>query len=260
MKTDIKTTISASAGSEDYRDDLDDGLYIDYQLGLVVGDKEYALTGWFVAGWLAPGAHADLDGSGLANWGDSQPGGWSVCRTDGQSNGAVRVWGGEDSHDSPIRIESGEGGEDVEIRPEDIEEWQAAVDLVRTHEDDTEGDDYERAVAACEEIREQITQMLVSAIEAAIYCVETGEPDSEIIYDSPGMKEVDGMKDLPIRIGNWKGAGMVIVWQDDEGRYDHRYWPDDRDIERAIEETTGRAAEVIRGEIEYEMKRLNDRR
>jgi hypothetical protein len=54
---------------------------------LANGEKLCETHYWRLASWLAPKAHADLDGSGLALWGDAQPGGWRVCDSDGQSRG-----------------------------------------------------------------------------------------------------------------------------------------------------------------------------
>jgi len=42
---------------------------------------------WWFVGLLAPGAHADLDGRGLALWGASQPGGWRCLDQDGDAYG-----------------------------------------------------------------------------------------------------------------------------------------------------------------------------
>lgn len=78
--------------------------HAEIQVRIRVADTELRATGWVLCGWLPVGASADLDGSGLALWGSSQPGGWTSCHGDGQCRGvphvtadchSIGIWGGE---------------------------------------------------------------------------------------------------------------------------------------------------------------------
>jgi hypothetical protein len=48
------------------------------------------------------------------------------------------------------------------------------------------------------------------------------EPDAETLYDS--LDEIEGIEGMPVRFGNYKGAGPVLVWSDGED-YDFDYHP-----------------------------------
>jgi hypothetical protein len=83
--------------------------------GLYLG----SVRGWRFCGHLKPGAHADIDGSGIALWGDSQPGGWRVLDSDGEFCGLPRCrvdWVGE-----TLTVVSGDNlGGVLEIRWSDL--------------------------------------------------------------------------------------------------------------------------------------------
>lgn len=88
----ILAEIELEAGdAEDYRT-KEDCEYVNYEVVASIGDAEVArANAWTLAGYVAPGASMDLDGSGLTNWGDSQHGEWSVVLSDGQSRGPRHI-------------------------------------------------------------------------------------------------------------------------------------------------------------------------
>lgn len=62
-----------------------------YKMTIKIGSWSIGVSGWKFCGHVPRGAHANIDGSGLLNWGDSQHGFWSVMDEDGQSSGLPRA-------------------------------------------------------------------------------------------------------------------------------------------------------------------------
>lgn len=213
-----------------------------YTVTLTIGDETHEIHGWRLVGWLAPGAHADLDGSGLGLWGDSQPGGWTWCHGDGQCSGRVRVVEPrayvQPDHDEAIEITGGEGCGDIQIAPSEVQAWRDAI-----------ASDNEPLAEA---IREALVERLTDAIDGAVDSIKSPEPESSDIYY--GLDEIDGLSEMPLRLGDYLGAGVVLAWRVRDGYY-HAYWPDRRDIDQALGETLLETVDVI----ECEIKRLTDR-
>jgi hypothetical protein len=119
---EIETTqpiVSARPIDEDYSLAVDDHWPM-YEAHITV-DGLYlgSVRGWKFCGHLKPGAHADIDGSGLALWGDSQPGGWRVLDSDGEFCGLPRCR--VDYGDEELMVVSGDNlGGGLEIRWADI--------------------------------------------------------------------------------------------------------------------------------------------
>lgn len=164
------------------------------------GTRDLAVSGWHLCGWLARGASADLDGSGLDLWGDSQPGGWSVCDGDGAVSGrpAVRYEAG--SHRDPlpsIAIESGEGGDDYRLHPADLGlAWPA--------DDGADDEQYDDLVAAAEAAMQQAAEALRAAIDGAIPDAPDAPDAADVFADLsalPGWGE-----DCPVRFGRYLGC------------------------------------------------------
>lgn len=193
----------------------------EYTVTLKIGDHEVSVDGWCVAGWLAPGASQDLDGSGLALWGDSQPGGWSHRHSDGLYSGTIVILNGADDYDAEINI-----GSDCRvcgsITPSMVPEWQAAIDRVESIDQDADEDAYDAAVAAAEAIRSAIVKRLESLLDDYEY--DCPEPEAEDVFDTLG--EIDGIEGLEIRYGDYMGAGPCLAWRDADGEYDFDWHPD----------------------------------
>ena len=202
----------------------------EYTIGLTVGGKEYSLDGWVVCGWLRPGASTDHDGSGLTNWGDSQPGGWSFTDRDGNVGGRPRVDEGGNFADA-ITIGTDDNGGQVSIGMTTVPAWYAAGALALRREEEAERLDTDaahdaasEAIEAAEAIREELVEAINEAIDAVD--VDCPEPTAEAIYqhlDRDG--EIDGIGSLPIRHGDYLGAGQCIAWRDADGEYDFDFWP-----------------------------------
>jgi len=214
---------------------------------------------WALCGWIQPGASADLDGYGLAQWGSSQPGGWSCCDSDGAYTGRYTLsHSPADGWDEPIRIEAPyPDGEDVEITPADLPEWQAliaqaeAATTARETASDQEEDEAgltpcdhacaaeEAAEDAAQAYRDSLVEALGEALDEA-EPIAVPEPDAGDIWHDLDESDVPG-----IRVGDWRGAGWVIVWRDAAGDFEHRYWPDESDVRIACKMAQSVAVQAI---------------
>jgi len=191
---------------------------VDYRVTLAAGDRQVDIDCWGHCGWLAPGASADIDGSGLAAWGDSQPGGWSVCDGDGAYDGRPRVIADRSpACGDPVCVGATHLGTQ-EITPDMVPEWAAALAaLAATPEGADEWVDRESAAA---DIRDAVAE----AIEVALKDVaaDCPEPSAAEVWHALGRTaEVDGVD--CVRVGSWIGCPLV-AWSDGELiRYD--WWP-----------------------------------
>jgi hypothetical protein len=165
------------------------------EIRLSIGEAELVARGWRLCGYLARGAHADLDGSGLANWGSSQPGGWTCCDGDGQTSGTVRAA----CDGLQIYMDVGDGGES-----------SARLDIgALLGLDDAES---ARLVDHCDDA----LAALVDRIDAAIDGLDLSipEPTADDAWDELG----DDAEVVPgVRVGSPWQAGVVVVVEDDDG-------------------------------------------
>lgn len=234
MTVQTKLNVQASCVDVDTCDEISEGYCSrEYTIEIAINGRTLGtVKGWQHVGWIAPGANEDIDGSGLANWGSSQPGGWSVCDGDGQCSGNVQAWDKtDDDHGSTIQVEAETAiGATLEIDPGDVNEWAAALAVIDSLDeyDDAQFEAYSAAVDRCDEIR----QSIISAVNAACENCgpeDDGEPDSETIFDDLNESSVQC-----VRLGNWKGAGRVLAWRDAEGIYSHTIYPDLEDVRSAV--------------------------
>ena len=136
MPNPIPTTIRAEASAANIDEPTEGYGSADYTTTLTIGDRQLEIPCWGHCGWLAPGANADMDGSGLAVWGDSQTGGWRVCDGDGAYDGRPRVIADRSpSCDTPITV-GADHLDTREVTPGMVPEWAAALAaLASTSED-----------------------------------------------------------------------------------------------------------------------------
>lgn len=240
--TTIKTTISATAGEASIDEPGEGYGSANYTTTLTVGDREIDIPCWGHCGWLAPRANADLDGSGLSAWGDSQPGGWSVCDGDGAYDGRPRVIEDRESAcDTPITV-SATHLDAVEVTPEMLPEWSAALAaLAATPEDAEEWSDRESAAA---DVREAV----VAAIESALEDIRADcpEPTADEVWQALGRTaEVDGAD--CVRVGRWIGCPL-IAWRDGT-ETDYDWWPT-RAPRGAVDAASAAAADAASSAVE----------
>lgn len=230
----MNTLPDVSAEIFDFDDwkELGGGCYRDYTIMLTIEDEEtynFFLPGWAVAGFLRPGSHMDIDGSGLEIWGDSQPGGWSVCDSDGTFNGRPRVM---PSHsDTIIQIEPGDNvGERVELLDvKMIPEWNK---ICSSHDK-----------VIIREYKEALEEVISKALENVnLGMVYEGPEALDIFYD---LEPIFDDFDAPVRFGNWNGAGPVIAWVDDDGDYQFRHWPNENDVHKVVKDVSSRIEREI---------------
>lgn len=188
-------------------------LYANYELHLTVGSASRTVPGWLCCGWIAPGASADLDGSGLANWGSSQPGGWSVCDGDGVFSGRASA----EAADGAVTIDEPEGCASVkDITVAEIlglpAECQAVIEAHL-------GDAIEEALRdLAEEITEEIGRADVSI----------DEPDADDLWGELGCRS-ELSECEAVRVGDFGGAHFVAIESKDGERtayHGHESWED----------------------------------
>ena len=246
--TQDRVTVTVTAGEYEEVDNC----VLPYRIQLAVGAVVHDLDGWYLCGWLAPRAHADLDGSALALWGDAQSGGWTMCDGDGTHSGLVRIdheYACTDG-DASISVLGGEGGRGAEIIPSDVPEWQALI-VARDRCDRCEShDEWDRLNSLACGLRGQLRTAIAAAIDRAVGAMDVPEVDSEEIYDD--LPDLDGLEDLPIRAGNWRGAGVVLAWCAG-GEYDYTYWPGAGDVPRALRAIGDDTAAIIAASITASM-------
>lgn len=199
---------SIGSSEADTPESMGGGCYCDWTVDLIVAGEEHNLNGWNVCGWLAPGANQDLNGSGLALWGDSQPGGWTSCDDDGSQRGYPTAdYEVEDNDDDTESI---------------IITVSSSDNCDKVYEFEFDGTEAE-AESLCDKISEALR-------EANPGC---DEPDSETIFDDIDYDAFNFGSDYPIRFGDWNDAGKVLAWKVGD-EYDHRYWPDAGDVSDAM--------------------------
>jgi hypothetical protein len=221
-------TVEIEIDDPDCPEEVGGVCFSEYNISLSIGtDCEIDLTGFLTCGWLQPGAHADLDGSGLSCWGDAQQGGWRSVGGDGVNPRRPLVDTDEpDEPDAAIVIVDG-AGNTVEITPAHVPVWRDAV---------AAGDD------RAGEIRASLVEALADALsDYDIPDVE--EPASEDIFEDLSETDWPG-----IRLGNWQGAGLAIAWETSDG-YEHRYWPADDDVADAADSLARHARRDLLKEI-----------
>jgi len=233
---------AADAATEDLSDLGDSYCSALYDFTLCVGERKLRGEGWVFCGWLPPGAHADLDGSGLTLWGDSQPGGWRCLDGDGQESGRPSVherWYRPDA-DEKILVGPTTGGVDVEVEPGMVPAWAQALAEAEAAAGDARDTALERAV----EIRAQ----LIKRIEAALEGMSTPDvepPDARMVWD-----ELDSLEAAPdLHGGNWRGAGPCSAWLGEDGEPQYRWCPDEDDIAYALRDSCTRMARGILTEL-----------
>ena len=260
MKTQITANLTITDEGSEYGDQYQSTYSVEFfadgsPIGKV-GDVNAAVEGWAMGGWLEPGAHANLDGSGLPLWGDSQPGGWSSVDGDGGCSGKPRVKTNNqyahDDYSDPIIIFGGEGQLDIEISPEEIGEWEDLVQLADEFLDvEDPSEDLENLMEEREEKANAFRNKLIEALEDALERVLDGshhpkEPDAEEIFEN--ISEIYDLPELPIRIGDYMGAGKVLAYKQGD-RYYSIYHPDEKDVRRVLyfleEEVTNFLVEKI---------------
>jgi hypothetical protein len=197
----------------------------EYEVAIRIGEWSATVGGWVICGWVQPGAHADLDGSGLALWGNSQPGGWSWCHGGGGASGRPRV---DDSYardvGEPIYIPGGEGMADAEISPDDVPAWRSAI----------ERDDPDEA----ERIRVELAEAIQAGIDAALEDMDgPAEPDVDEVFENADVIEsyagdLDGVR---LDLAEYQGAGIVLLLESPRCSRDYIWWPTGRATDDAIE-------------------------
>lgn len=242
MTPAITTTISAEASGANIDEPSKGYGSADYTTTLTVGDREIAIPCWGHCGWLSPGASADIDGSGLRAWGDSQPGGWRVCDGDGAYDGRPRVID-DRSADSDTPIAVGAAHLDsVDITPDMVPEWAAALAaLAATPEDAEEWSDRESDAA-------DVRAAVVAAVEAALEDISADcpEPTAAEVWEALGRSaEVDGAE--CVRAGWWIGC-LLVAWQVGE-RTEYDWWPTEAPAE-AVEAAKRAAADAAATAVE----------
>lgn len=230
--------LSVDAGAE--WEELGSGLYANYTIKLSIAGREIEITGWRVGGWLAPGASADLDGSGLAQWGSNQPGGWSECEGDGQFSGDPEVEVKQDrATGAPIlRIISGQGGPDTTLTCAD-------VGIAWPDPDGADDDQYDDIIAAAEAAMQALRETLADAIEAAIPG-SPAEPSPIAIWYALDAER--GAEACPVRVGDYLGTNnpRVVVCNND--RYTS-YHPDDAWEDDAREAAADAVVAMVRSAL-----------
>lgn len=260
ITTDITAKITVNDGGSEcggrYQSSYEIAIYADgRQIGRC-GDQIVAVEGWAIGAWLRPGAHQDINGSGLDLWGSNQPGGWSTAHSDEATTGRPRVANGpydRTGGGDPIVIMGGEGFLDIEVSPADIPEWAEAVaELERlTAANEADPDDgatasaLEAAEQSASEIRDAIAEAIEDAIDSVVDEGRPEEPTAEDVLCHLRGEDQDGLE-----WGDYLGAGPVIAWRDADGEAQLRWWPDEDDIREAIAATVVPAlVERITGDL-----------
>ena len=212
------STDNWSVGNADSDDpeSIGGGCYADWTVDLVVDGVEHSLGGWNVCGWLAPGASQDLDGSGLALWGNSQPGGWTTCDSDGSGRGYPKA-------DYEVTTEFDDGDNEI------------ITIVITVSSSDNRNETYEFSFDGTESEAEALCEAISEALRGANPGCD--EPDSEKVFDDIDDDAFGFGAYYPIRFGNWKDAGKVLAWKIEgttNDSYDHAFWPDAGDVSRAM--------------------------
>lgn len=236
--TNALAAITAEAGEADADRPEEQGgiLYANYTLPITVGRASRTVPGWLCCGWIAPGASQDLDGSGLRNWGDSQPGGWSVCNGDGAYSGRASA----EANDAAVVIDVPEGctrEHDVITAAEILglpAEAQAVIEAHLAHD-----------------IEDTLTRLAADIDEAIKYAdVFISEPDADDLWEELGCRS-ELSECESIRVGDFGGAHWVIVEDKDGERaayHGHERWED---------AVAKRAAEIVREAVQDKLDAMD---
>lgn len=219
-----KLAVACTAADHDAPEEMGGGLYSHYTTDLTVGDRTETIGGWMICGWIQAGASADLDGSGLANWGSSQPGGWSCCDSDGGTRGQIEV-----THtDYSVTVQPGYGREgQMEITVAGL--------LGLT--------DAEQAI-----IREHLNLAdplagLAERIEAELESMDRGveAPSAKDCWEaiSGGTEVVDDA----VRVGSWGDYPLVVI-RDEKGDCAAYQAGDEDDWTRPVRKAAADSAEA----------------
>jgi len=226
--------------------EIDSDGYANYEVTFKIGEHERTVEGYCLCGWLKPGASGDLDGSGLALWGDAQPGGWSVCDGDSQG-GRLRVNGCGSGCGSNIQISNGVGGSAINIEPWMVPEWYESVMSAHSLEKDDDLTAFDIAAEIAEAVRNGIIERLESLCRD--YKVDCPEPDASEVYEY--LDDLDGLSGIAVKVGEYKGCGAVVAWIDDDG-YGFDWWPNPQSL-------SDRLLASVRKEVEQYLAREIER-
>jgi hypothetical protein len=227
-------TVSCTDADHDSPEETGGGLYSNYTTELPVGTHTSIVGGWMVCGWIAAGASADLDGSGLANWGSSQPGGWSCCDSDGACGGNPSV----SSDDYGVTVTAGDG------RTGDMKITIASL-LGLTEAEQTIIEEhlilYRPLAALASEIRSALDEMSRGV----------SEPSADELWDEMSHDEV--VEDR-VRVGSFGGYPVVVICNSDGDYTAYITTVDDewqRDVRRA-------AADHAEAEVASLLAKMDD--
>ena len=176
-------------------DDIDGALYADWSADVTVGPVTRTVQGWMHCGWLQPGASCDLDGSGLANWRASQPGGWSACDGDGAFHGVpmARICG------AGVTLHCAEGRRGAK--------GITVAELLGLGEQDQQVIE-EHLVDVIGDAVDALADGITSAIDGCRRGVK--EPDADAVWEALGagaaVRDCDA-----VRVGYWGGTWLVAV-------------------------------------------------
>jgi hypothetical protein len=189
----MKTTIPTITITTTTPEHSENG-YWNYEMEIAIGDDTHSINCWKFATWLEAGASADIDGSGLRNWGNSQPGGWRVLNGDSQTTGIPRGWLSDDKSAVELKAE----GDSLTIQV-------------------PEGCDPDEFLEALE-----------AAIEEAATEADPDEPDADDVWaEMPSYRTMDN---YPVAIGKVFGSREVIVaWENPDGSHGFELAPDPDD-------------------------------
>lgn len=178
MKTPITITTTTPEHDQDG--------YWTYDMTLTVGETDHTIPCWKLATFLERGASADIDGSGLQLWGNSQPGGWRCLDGDSASTGKPSA-GVDDEDESQIIVSNTNESITIPV---------------------PEGED-------AEDFAERLQEEIDSAAESA----EPAEPDAKAIWNELSREPMEG---IPVRVGKAFGSREVFAaWESaDEFTYE----------------------------------------
>lgn len=193
--------------------------YWSYEMSITVGEVEHLINCWKLATFLARGASQDIDGSGLQNWGSSQPGGWRVLDWDSQERGIPTVEAPTD--EGTVTVSN--TGDSIEIPiPEGTDPAEFA-------------------------------EALQEAITEAADANDPEEPDAEAIWNE--MLSIYEMEYAPVRTGRIYGSQEVFVAYEMPGGV---YESEKADAEDPPEELLDLVLEKFKEEYAYQVRKAEE--
>ena len=211
-------------------------LYANYTLPLTVGAASRTVPGWLCCGYIAPGASQDLDGSGLRNWGDSQPGGWSVCDGDGAFSG--RAYAKADKAVIVIHVPEGCTRQTDVVTAAEIlglpAECQATMEAHLAHD--------------IEDTMHELAGEITDAIADADVSIDA--PDADDLWDELGCR-AELSECESVRVGDFGGAHFVVIEDADGERtsyHGHESWED---------AVAKRAAQIAKAAVQAELDAMD---